>query len=136
MKENRTQLVSKWSSVLLSIIFIWTFSFHDWHYISDGEHHDCETCNTLTDASDVSIQCGGQCSDPDHHHHDHSSTEHSDNCIVCQGNGVDHCSLAQISLLLVCTPPPSPARSSHPQSSTHLFDASPRGPPVLNGSII
>ena len=130
MKKIRKSQVYKWSSLLLTAMLIWTFGLHDLHHFSEDEQVTCETCDKVGELSEVAIHCAGSCNDPSHHHDDHSSPDHSDNCIVCLGSGIAFNTPRLIPTLSPCLRFSSIPSGNETYFSIHLTSASPRGPPI------
>ena len=134
MKKIRKLQVCKWSSLLLTAILLWTFGLHDLHHFGEDEQLACDKIDELYD---MAIHCTGPCNDPSHHHHDdHSSPDHSDNCIVCLCGEVVFNTQRLIQSLPRCLRLSSTASENATYSSLHLSSASPRGPPVKIDSTI
>ena len=131
MKKIRKLRVYKWSSALLTVVLIWTFSLHDLHHVGEDEQLTCDICDNILEVSDVSIHCAGPCNDPSHHHHDnHSSPDHSDNCIVCLGSGIAINTSRLIPAISPCLKLSYIPSRNEIFLSIHLASVSPRGPPV------
>ena len=131
MKKIRKLQVYKWSSALLAAMLLWTFGLHGLHHVDEGEQLTCEVYDNISELSDVVIHCAGPCNDPSHHHHDdHSSPDHSDNCIVCLGSGITFNTPRLIPTISPCLRLSSIPSGNEIYLSIHLTSASPRGPPV------